>query len=134
MDKYQLMNEIGRICDDRDRWKSVADRVTAERNSAWSRLMELTGTTRVGTVPEAEETIAGRLLKYAKRKLLVECATDVSDPGGGDRMLDFDAWADKSILGYMVPDELSKDDVKTVLYPELRKIYEDITMKEEDDE
>lgn len=131
MDKYQLMNEVGRICDERDRWKGIADRLTAERNSAWSRLMSLTGTNRASDVPEGEELLAGRLMRYARRKLLMECVRDVADPGCGDDMLDFDDWANKSISFYAIPNELSKDDVKTILDSELRKLYEDV-MGEED--
>lgn len=119
MDKYQLMNEIGRICDDRDRWKRVADRVTAERNSAWSRLMELTGTTRVGTVPEAEETIAGRMLRFAKSELR-RC---LDGRGVGDGMT-YERFADSVIDTWRVPKELSVEDVKTILEDDIREMYE----------
>lgn len=119
MDKYQLMNEIGRICDDRDRWKSFADRVTAERNSAWSRLMELTGTTRVGTVPEAEETIAGRMLRFAKSELR-RCLVG-REVGDG---MAYERFADSVVDTWKVPKELSVEDVKTILEDDIREMYE----------
>ena len=133
MDKYQLMNEIGRICDDRDRWKGIADRVTAERDSAWSRLMELTGTTRVGTVPEAEETIAGRLLRFAKREL--RRCLDGREIGDG---MTYESFADSVLDTWRVPKELSVEDVKTILKDDIREMYEAYretwTEQEEDDE
>lgn len=119
MDKYQLMNEIGRICDDRDRWKSIADRVTAERNSAWSRLMELTGTTRAGTVPEAEETIAGRMLRFAKSEL--RRCLDGREVGDG---MTYERFADSVVDTWRVPKELSVEDVKTILEDDIREMYE----------
>lgn len=134
MDKHAVLGEMLRVYEDRDRWKGVADRLTAERNSAWSRLMSLTGTNRASDVPEGEELLAGRLMRYARRKLLMECVRDVADPGCGDDMLDFDDWANKSISFYAIPNELSKDDVKTILDSELRKLYEDVIGEGDDDE
>lgn len=134
MDKHAVLGEILRVYEDRDRWKGVADRVAAERNSAWSRLMWLTGTNRASDVPEGEELLAGRLMRYARRKLLKECVVEVADPGSGDCRLDFETWADRSILSCLLPDELSKDDVKTILDSELKKLYEDVTREEGCDE
>lgn len=134
MDKYQLMNEVGRVYDDRDRWKGIADRVTAERNSSWSRLMSLTGTNRASDVPEGEELLAGRLMRYARRKLFKECFTSAPEPRLGESAMDFDTWADRAIQSWSLPDELSKEDVKTILDPELRKLYEDVMGEEACDE
>lgn len=122
MDKYQLMNEVGRICDERDRWKGIADRLTAERNSAWSRLMSLTGTNRASDVPEGEELLAGRLMRYARRELYKQCVRIRQAKDDAT----FEEFADACIDTWNVPDELSKDDVKTILDSQLRKLYEDV--------
>lgn len=134
MDKYQIMSEVGRVYDERDRWRAVADRVTAERNAAWNRLMSLTGTNRASDVPEGEELLAGRLMRYARRKLLKECFVSAPDPRLGESVMDFDTWADKAIQSWSIPDELSREDVKTVLDSELRKLYEDAKREEDCDE
>lgn len=122
MDKYQLMNEVGRICDERDRWKGIADRVTAERNSAWSRLMSLTGTNRASDVPEGEELLAGRLMRYARRELYKRCVRIKTTKDDAT----FEEFADACIDSWTVPDELSKDDVKIILDSALRRLYEDV--------
>lgn len=122
MDKYQLMNEVGRVYDERDRWKAVADRLTSERNSAWSRLMSLTGTNQASDVPEGEELLAGRLMRYARRELYKKCVRIRQTRDDAT----FEEFADACIDTWNVPDELSKDDVKTILDSQLRKLYEDV--------
>lgn len=130
MDKHAVLGEVLRVYEDRDRWKGIADRLTAERNSAWSRLMSLTGTNRASDVPEGEELLAGRLMRYARRKLYEECVR-ISQTKDDST---FEEFADACVDKWRVPDELSKDDVRTILDEELRKLYEDVTGKVDDDE
>lgn len=128
MDKHAVLGEMLRVYEDRDRWKGIADRLTAERNSAWSRLMSLTGTNRASDVPEGEELLAGRLMRYARRELYKKCVRIRQTKDDAT----FEEFADACIDTWSVPDELSKDDVKTILDSQLRRLYEDV-MGEEDD-
>lgn len=130
MGKHETLGEILRVYDERDRWKAVADRLTAERNSAWSRLMAITGTNRASDVPEGEELLAGRLMRYARRELYKKCVRNRQTRDDAT----FEEFADECIDTWNVPDELSKDDVKTILDEELRKLYEDVTEGEGDDD
>lgn len=119
MDKYQMMNEVGRLYDENERLATKVDRLTSDQPVT------------------PDELLVRKLLGFARRELMERCVKNyVSDTGSGERAMDFDAWADASITSYMIPDELSHDDVKTVLDDELRAIYEDITRdeQEEDDE
>lgn len=130
MDKHAVLGEVLRVYEDRDRWKGIADRVTAERNSAWSRLMSLTGTNRASDVPEGEELLAGRLMRYARRELYKRCVRIRQTKDDAT----FEEFADDCIDTWNVPDELSKDDVKTILDSEIRKLYEDVTREGNCDE
>lgn len=127
MDKHAVLGEVLRVYDDRDRWKGVADRVTAERNSAWSRLMSLTGTNRASDVPEGGELLAGRLMRYARRELAERCMRSREVTDG----MTFGEFADSCIDTWNVPDELSKDDVKAILDSELRNLYEEAVERKE---
>lgn len=125
MDKNQMIGEILWLYDERQRLIHRVDRLTTERNRAWDMLLALTGTNRVGVVPEDGELLVSRTLKFARRELYKMClrATGVTvDEDGISES--YDAWAERVVSDYMIPRELSREDVMTILENDMRKAYE----------
>lgn len=140
MDKNQMIREILWLYDERQRLIHQVDRLATERNRAWDRLLALTGTNRVGAVPEDGELLVSRTLKFARRELYERClrATGVTVDEDGIAE-SYDAWAERVVSDYMIPRELSREDVMTILENDMREMYEKAleaagTEQEEDDE
>ena len=139
MDKNQMIGEILWLHDERDRLIHQVDRLTAERNTAWDRLLALTGTNRVGVVPGDGELLVGRVLRFARRDLSGKCLRETGVAVDGDGVAEsYDAWAERVVVDYMIPRELSREDVMTILDDEMRKTYgkalEEAGIEQEEDD
>ena len=140
MDKNQMIREILWLYDERERLVNQVSRLTTERSAAYMRLMKVTGADRVCTTPDGEELLADRMLRFARRELLETCLNRISVAVDEDGVAEsYDAWAERVVSDYMIPRELSREDVMTILENDMREMYEKAleaagTEQEEDDE
>lgn len=133
MDKNQMIGEILWLYDERERLVNQVSRLTTERSAAYTRLMKVTGADRVCAIPDGEELLVDRMLRFAKSELKRCLITPVI----GEDMT-YEEFADSVINTWRVPKELSVEDVTTILDDEIKRMYEtakaDGVEQEEDDE